>query len=236
MSTHLFLDFDGTISNGDIGDELFRTFGSFEPVHSQLIAGDFSVAEYYRQSVALLRSDCTPEAIVEFCDGQSLDAGFAPLVDWYASVDIAVTVVSDGFDAYISPLLKKSGLRDQLKVICNVLEWNDEKFTPSFPGASESCTCFCASCKRNAVINRIGDQDIAIYVGDGRSDACAVEYADVVFAKSSLAAECTRKGIPHHPYRTLSEVRIILQEKVGKGALRTRRQAQLARKRAFEAE
>ena len=107
MSTHLFLDFDGTISNGDIGDELFRTFGSFEPVHSQLIAGDFSVAEYYRQSVALLRSDCTPEAIVEFCDGQSLDAGFAPLVDWCASVDIAVTVVSDGFDAYISPLLKK---------------------------------------------------------------------------------------------------------------------------------
>ncbi len=236
MSIHLFLDFDGTISNGDIGDELFRTFGSFEPVHSQLMAGEFSVAEYYRRSAAHLRSDCTPEAILEFCDRQSLDAGFVPLVDWCTTVDIPVTVVSDGFDVYISPLLKKSGRIDQLNVVCNVLEWNGEKFTPSFPGASESCSCFCASCKRNAVITRLGENDIAIYVGDGRSDACAVEFADVVFAKSTLAAECTRKGIPHHPYRTLAEVKIILQEKVGKGALRTRRQAQLARKRAFESE
>ena len=177
MSIHLFLDFDGTISNGDIGDELFRTFGSFEPVHSQLMAGEFSVAEYYRRSASHLRSDCTPEAILEFCDRQSLDAGFAPLVDWCATVDIPVTVVSDGFDVYISPLLHKSGRLDQLNVVCNVLEWNGEKFTPSFPGASESCSCFCASCKRNAVITRLGENDIAIYVGDGRSDACAVEFA-----------------------------------------------------------
>ncbi|MCX6141508.1 MAG: MtnX-like HAD-IB family phosphatase [Candidatus Kapabacteria bacterium] len=236
MATHLFLDFDGTISIGDIGDKLFQTFGSFEPVHSQLIAGEFSVAEYYRRSVALLPEGCTPATLEAFANEQSLDPGFVPLVTWSKRSGIDVTIVSDGFDVYIEPLLRASGQRENVDVACNQLTWNGIAFAPSFPGASESCACFCASCKRNAVITRLGDNDIAIYVGDGSSDSCAVEFADVVFAKGTLAAECTRKGTPHHPYRTLSEVMIILQEKVGKGALRVRRQAVLARKRAFEAE
>lgn len=236
MATHLFLDFDGTISIGDIGDKLFQTFGSFEPVHSQLMAGEFSVAEYYRRSVALIATNNTPSTLEVFANEQSIDPGFVPLVTWSKRAGIDVTIVSDGFDVYIEPLLQESGQRDSVDVSCNHLVWNGTAFAPTFPGASESCTCFCASCKRNAVITRLGDNDIAVYVGDGRSDSCAVEYADVVFAKGTLAAECTRKGIPHHPYRTLSEVMIILQEKVGKGALRTRRQAVLARKRAFEAE
>ena len=78
--------------------------------------------------------------------------------------------------------------------------------------------------------------DVLIYVGDGRSDACAVEYCDVVFAKGILAASCTERGITHHPYRTLTDVMMILQAKLRDGSLRARRQARLARQRAVAAE
>lgn len=236
MAVHLFLDFDGTISQNDVGDELFKTFGLFEPIHSQLLNGDFSVAEYYRRSTALLSPDCTPESVSTFNSQQQLDAGFTSLVTWARRCGLRVTVVSDGFDIYIEPLLERSGVRAELDVVCNSMEWNGTSYTPTFPGASESCTCFCASCKRNAVITRLADEDIAIYVGDGLSDVCAVEHADIVFAKSALATECTRRGIPHHSYRNLSEVMIILQRRVIEGALRSRRQAVLSRKRAIETE
>lgn len=236
MASRLFLDFDGTISQADVGNVLFQTFGEFEPVHTRLMNNEISVADYYRQSVALLRPDCTPESITAFAQTQQLDAGFAPLVSWAHRSDISVIVVSDGFNRYIEPLLELSGKRNDLTVWCNALVWNGAAFTAEFPGATESCSCFCASCKRNVVISHVADDDIAIYVGDGRSDSCAVEHADIVFAKGTLAAECTRKGIPHHHFHTLSEVMIILQRKVEEGALRPRRQAVLARKRALEAE
>ncbi|HLP27983.1 MAG TPA: MtnX-like HAD-IB family phosphatase [Candidatus Didemnitutus sp.] len=236
MAIHLFLDFDGTISQADVGNELFQHFGVFEPVHSQLMNGQITVAEYYRTSVELLRPDCTPEAITAFALSQQLDAGFVPLVSWARRSSMMVHVVSDGFDVYIEPLIERSGQLGDVSVSRNTLSWNGTTFSVAFPGATESCSCFCASCKRNVVISHIADDDIAIYVGDGRSDSCAVEHADVVFAKGTLAAECTRKGIPHHHFHTLFEVMIILQRKFEEGALRPRRQAVLARKRAIEAE
>jgi len=235
MALHLFLDFDGTISTRDVGDEFFRTFGQFEPIHSELLNGKLSVAEYYRRSVFLLRNDCTPASVSQFVASQEVDAGFVALVQWCQRNNITVTIVSDGFDVYIEPMLARCDL-SHIDRATNILEWDGATYTPRFPGASESCTCFCASCKRNEVVTRLGEGDIAVYIGDGRSDSCAAEFADVVFAKSTLASDCTRKGIPHHPYRNLSEVMIILQGKLVEGALRPRRQAVLARMRAIQAE
>jgi len=57
-----------------------------------------------------------------------------------------------------------------------------------------------------------------------------------VFAKGTLAAACTRDGIPHHHYHTLSDVLILLQMHMRRSTFRQRRRSVLARKRAFEAE
>lgn len=75
-----------------------------------------------------------------------------------------------------------------------------------------------------------------IYIGDGKSDTCAVQYADIVFAKGTLAAFCTAEGIPFHHYRSLSDVLIMLQTRDKERDYRPRRQAFLARKRAVEVE
>jgi 2-hydroxy-3-keto-5-methylthiopentenyl-1-phosphate phosphatase len=83
------------------------------------------------------------------------------------------------------------------------------------------------------VLGESHEDDVIVYIGDGRSDTCAVQHADVVFAKDYLAAWCTEQRIPHHPYRTLSDVQRILASKLATGALRQRRQAVLARKAAY---
>lgn len=231
----LFLDFDGTIAVNDVGDEFFRTFGDFERLHAELLRGEYSVAEYYRRSAASVRH-MSDTAVATFLAAQELDSGARDLITWSVRESIPTVVVSDGFDRYIEPLLEREGIRTHVGLACNTLKETERGLLPVFPGATESCSCFCASCKRNTLLVRSAMDDVLIYVGDGRSDACAVEFCDVVFAKGILAASCTERGIPHHPYRTLTDVMMILQSKLRDGSLRARRQARLARQRAVAAE
>ncbi len=232
---HVALDFDGTITVGDTGDDLFRTFGAFEPLHSQLLGGQMSVAEYYLRAVRSLTADATPQAVHSFALGRQVDPGFLALVELCERHRAHVSVVSDGFDVYITPILEQAGC-GHLPVACNTLQHTDEQWHVAFPGASESCSCFCASCKRNALLATVHEHDLIVFVGDGRSDRCAVKHADVVFAKDNLAAWCTEQRIPHHPWRTLHDVARVLGTKFATQALRPRRQAQLARKAAYETE
>lgn len=231
----LFLDFDGTISRKDVGDELFRTFGEFEPVHGELLRGLHTVSQYYLLSSQRVRPDATPDRVMAFAQAQEVDANFTTLVSWARTANINVTVVSDGFDVYIHPMLAAVGLAD-LDVRCNRLRYEGGIWTPSFPGASESCACFCASCKRNVLLGTSGPDDVIVYVGDGRSDTCAADHADVVFAKGALAAHCVANGVAHHHFHTLFDVLQILRRRVETNDLRPRLQAERRRKQAFEAE
>jgi 2-hydroxy-3-keto-5-methylthiopentenyl-1-phosphate phosphatase len=236
MSVHVFLDFDGTISRRDVGDEIVRQFGQFEPLHSELLAGNMTVGQYYQRAVKSFAPDTTLESLEAFALEQELDPGIAPLLRWLKSVDVSAYIVSDGFDVYIRPLLRTHVADVDVPIYCNKLLWEGGTVTPVFPGATESCSCFCASCKRNAIVTNIALDDVVAYVGDGLSDTCAVQYADIVFAKGTLAAFCTKNGIPFHQYRTLSDVMIILQARHQNNEFRSRRQAVLARKRAIESE
>lgn len=232
---HLVLDFDGTVTLKDTGDELFRTFGQFEPIHTELLNGQMSVAEYYRRSVAMLPPDLSPESIHTWALSYEVDPGLQSLVALCQRNSVKVSIASDGFDAYIGPILEQAGLANIL-VHCNRLEHSEGGWSAVFPGATESCTCFCASCKRNAVLSSLAEGDLLIYVGDGRSDTCAAQHADVIFAKHHLAAWCTEQRIPHHPFKTLHDVRRILAGHLATNSLKPRRQAHLARTAAVAAE
>lgn len=231
----LFIDFDGTITCQDVGDALFQTFGSFEPIHGELLAGKHSVASYYRQSAALLRDDATPEAIQQFALTREVDPYVVSLFTWCALHSIDVTVVSDGFDVYIEPILSSIGF-GHLRRYCNALSWHDGTWQPSFSGASESCSCFCASCKRNVLLTHAGPDDVIIYVGDGRSDTCAAEHADIVFAKGTLAKHCETHGVAHHHFHTMFQVQQILERRLRDDDLRPRKQAERLRQRAIQGE
>jgi 2-hydroxy-3-keto-5-methylthiopentenyl-1-phosphate phosphatase len=226
------LDFDGTISRADVSDALFERFGEFASLHDDLLQGKLTVADYYLAACASMKGRLTEEALRSFVDEQEVDSGLVDLVTLCRDSGCTVIVVSDGFDAYIRPLLQRVGL-DDVEIHCNVLRSSNGEWVPRFPGATESCSCFCASCKRNAVLQKIAEDDVLIYVGDGLSDECAARHADIIFAKDALAAACTRDGIPHHSWKTLTDVRKVLASRFARHDLHPRRQARLARRAAF---
>ena len=233
---YVFCDFDGTIARDDIGDAIVRRFGDFERLHAELMDGKMSVAQYWSASLATFPAGLQQRDVDDFTRDFQLDAYFARFVEFCRRRDWPLTVVSDGFDNYIRPMLAAAGL-DALPVFANrALFSADAAPRAHFPNADEACGCFCASCKRNVLITQIPDDAIVIYVGDGYSDTCAAEHADVIFARDRLAAYCNKERLPHFPFSSFFDVIALLETTLAGRGLQMRHQAQLRRRRAFISE
>lgn len=231
---HIFCDFDGTIATSDIGDGIFDRFGVREPWHSQLMSGALDIRDYWLQMAVNLREPLTLDVIDEYLRTVPMDPGFGVLVAFARANGIELTVASDGFDIYIRRYLALHGF-DDIDVWCNRAELtSDGRLEMSFPHAAEGCTCMTASCKRNVVMLGAQPNDRIVYIGDGVSDFCPAEHADIIFAKKSLAAYCNEHRLPHYPFVTLDDVARQLAKIIARRRVNVRHQAALLRRKAWE--
>lgn len=208
----IFCDFDGTITRKDSGDEFFRTFSTFEPAHSDLMNGKYSVAEYYGLvSSALSLTEDQLQAFIHTCE---TDAYFGQFLAFIQEKKWDFSIVSDGFDIYIDRILKHINA-EHIPVYSNLMKWNEKSDTwkPVFPNADERCKCFCASCKTKIVLGKSHPDDLIIYIGDGLSDTCPVHYADMIFAKGSLSSYCNQHGIVHHNWNSFFDIMQVLKKR-----------------------
>ncbi len=235
LDLYIFSDFDGTITKGDIGDELFRVFGKFEPYISQLLSGEIDIRRYWNLVSSELRSDVNENTIIDFALSFEVDSNFKKFAHFCRENNLPLTIISDGFDTYINPVLESIDL-DWLPVFCNKMNFINNKAIPFFPFASESCTCLCASCKRNSILSVVPENAVIVFIGDGFSDYCAAEHADIIFAKDRLAAYCNENKIPHYPFSNFFEVQRILSDVIKNKKYKIRNQAKLLRKKAYEVE
>jgi 2-hydroxy-3-keto-5-methylthiopentenyl-1-phosphate phosphatase len=237
----LFLDFDGTIACGDVGNAFFRRFGG--DVCAEWISryhdGGISARACFegeREAMGRVRRE-EADAFLETC---AIDSGFSSLIAFCRGAGLPVAILSDGLDFYIKPLLLRSG-HDDLPCFSNRLEWgpvgDDGRVIPvlHYPFGNAECDR-CACCKRNIMLGASGEDDIIAYVGDGYSDRCPVEYADVVFAKGDLQAWCQRQNISYFPYHDLHDVRRRLEELMQRRSVRRRPRAEQRRREAFASE
>jgi 2-hydroxy-3-keto-5-methylthiopentenyl-1-phosphate phosphatase len=234
---HIFCDFDGTLALHDLGDEVFIRFAgypAFEEYQRKLKEENLSIHAYWRGLCALLPKHLTLYDIETFALEHRLDATIHSLLAWCDSEQIAFTIVSDGFAQYIQPLLQAESMR--VPVYSNRLVQRDGSIHPEFPYSDESCTCFCASCKRNTVLRSAHPESIIVYIGDGYSDFCAAQHADIIFAKKTLAAYCNKHHIPHYQFSNMDDVRRLLAKELDKPRLKQRYQAQLLRAEAYAVE
>jgi 2-hydroxy-3-keto-5-methylthiopentenyl-1-phosphate phosphatase len=235
ISLQIFVDFDGTITKKDIGDEIFKEFGKFEPYHTQLINNDISIYNYWHTVCSTFVNGINNEKIIQFAKEFEVDLYFSEFASYCKKFEIPLAIVSDGFYVYINTIIENAGLQ-WIPVYCNHLNIDLGRVELYFPNASESCSCKCASCKRNVILTNVSEEDIIVFVGDGYSDFCAAEHSDIVFAKGALAAYCNTNKIPHYPFSTFFDVLRLLKLMLDKNKLRTRHQAKLKRIKAYETE
>jgi len=237
----LFIDFDGTITRDDVGNLFFRTFGG--PACDELVrryrAGELSAAATFRAEAAAV-GPLDLGASGEFLRGRDTDPGLPHLVRFCRDQEIDLCVVSDGLDYYIAPILERAGCGD-VPFVSNraVFQGPDASGRHAlgfeFPHNDAVCDR-CACCKRNQMLTRSADEDVIVYVGDGFSDRCPVQYADLVFAKGDLQTYCREENISYIVYRTLDDVTGQLESLLEGDGMRRRRQAMLRRRAVFAAE
>lgn len=233
MKIKVFCDFDGTVTKNDVGDLFFETFGDKE-FYSYLVEKwrdyEISSREMWERIAEKVKVD--ERVAEELILAQEIDPYFVDFVRFCEENGIEIFILSDGFDFYIKKILDKYGLSG-VKFYSNKLWIENHTVKLWFPYPDSVCR-ICGNCKRNHMLSLSGDEDVIVYIGDGYSDRCPAEYADVVFGKKELLKFCRERNIPVYEFETFKDVIEQFERFLsGRKKLKKRWQAELKRREIF---
>jgi 2-hydroxy-3-keto-5-methylthiopentenyl-1-phosphate phosphatase len=117
---------------------------------------------------------------------------------------VPLSIVSDGVDRFIRRILTRHGLGD-LPVVSNQLAGQPGARTLRQPHRRAGCAAAAGVCK--CEVASVGSQArLIVYVGDGRSDFCVSQRADILFAKDALADYAAGRGQAHHVFESFHDI------------------------------
>jgi 2-hydroxy-3-keto-5-methylthiopentenyl-1-phosphate phosphatase len=203
-STIVLCDYDGTITLEDTGLAAMQELAPPEGMDIELAwrRGEMSSKECLRREFGLL--DLTEDEFRAWVLSKPTDPHFPKFVRACRESGVAVAIVSDGLDLYIRWTLDKIGLSD-IPFAANRARFEGRRLHVEFPRAAADCET-CAHCKRDTLRQYRQRYQQVVYVGDGHSDRCAAEFADVLIAKGTLAAHCRAVGIHFVEFRDFGDV------------------------------
>ena len=204
----LFIDFDNTISLGDVLDgviEKFSRTSDWQHWQTEWREGRISTLECLQRQMGDLAVD--EATLLEYVRHVQVDPGFVRLQAWAAASGTELLIVSDNFAPILDEILRHHRIAAP-PVYANALAFSNGSIIPSFPFRSPDCPR-CAHCKATHLARYEGYR--TIYVGDGLSDTCPAMRADRVFAKDSLARYLDEHGKAYTPFASLDEVVARLQ-------------------------
>jgi len=202
----IFCDFDGTISIEDATDAILRRFADpeWKLIEEDWKKGAIGSAECMQRQVALIRA--SQDQLDAALDTIEIDPSFARFARFCRAQGIPLAIVSDGVDYFIRRILARYGLAS-LPTIANRLSISQLNGASRYHlhARSEANTCASAAgvCKCRLISATGGTR---IYIGDGRSDLCVADKAEILFAKGILAQLCLQRGLRFTPYRQFTEI------------------------------
>jgi 2-hydroxy-3-keto-5-methylthiopentenyl-1-phosphate phosphatase len=209
LRVRMFVDFDGTIALEDTTDVILERFAlpEWRIVESEWLAGQIGSRECLARQVDLIRA--RPDQIDAIAREIPLDPHFLEFAASCRRHGIPLTVVSDGLGQVVLAMLARAGA--DVPVRANRLEWlGKDRWRLAFPYATDACHSAAGNCKCRALDRELGT--LRILVGDGRSDFCAAESADVVFAKGALAEHCHASGLDYQAFGNFAGAMTLLTE------------------------
>jgi len=231
----IFVDFDGTITKRDIGENIFLHFGNqpassiiTQNIKDGVITGKEGWKQLFHEA-----PDLTLEQVHEYIQSFEIDESFKDFVAYCRENGTPFFVLSDGFENYIEYIFEKEGLGDIRFFANKLVPSATGTIQPVFPYTDEECTD-CANCKRNHILEESGDDEITVYIGNGSSDTCPAQYCDIVFAKDDLLKFCEKERISFFPYSSFKDVLSLLQLTLSKKRIKKRHQAVLKRNDVYK--
>jgi len=213
VSRLIVVDFDGTITERDTLDEMCRIYApeAWAAAENDLQTRTMTLREVIAAEFAPIRGD-HDTIVAETVDRARVRAGFAEFVRAAEDAGDRIVVVSSGFESVIRPILEREGL-DHLEVVAHDVRFTPEGGIVDFRHG-EPCPVCGEECKRSVVDSMRDGREVA-YIGDGYSDRCAAQAADIRFARRSLASYLDGEGVGYTSFDDFTTVR---DELLGPGA------------------
>jgi 2-hydroxy-3-keto-5-methylthiopentenyl-1-phosphate phosphatase len=207
MKVDITLDFDGTVTLGDVTVLMLERFADpkWREVEDEWVDGRIGSRECLARQAALLSA--SPDEIDALLDTVEIDPDFQRFVQEAHALGATMKIVSDGFDRFIEPILAridtKVSLQSNRLIPSGSRSWRAEFPHVNPDCSSESGVCKCAS---------LAAGKFRLLIGDGRSDFCVAQETDLVFAKSALAEFCQEQNIPYRSISSFREARVYMLE------------------------
>jgi 2-hydroxy-3-keto-5-methylthiopentenyl-1-phosphate phosphatase len=215
----VFCDFDGTITQVDVTDQILSQFAhpAWQEIEQEWVRGVIGSRECLERQLALVKA--STDELDALIDAVPVDPDFPSFYRFLKRRAIPLFVVSDGFDYVIRRVLARSGvdgdLRNGQHLFASGLRVEGRRLRLSFPHMPAPCTHGCATCKVEIIRRVAPERRPVIFIGDGLSDRFALEGANLVFAKRQLLAFCREKSISCHPFETFRDIEAVLETELG---------------------
>ncbi len=215
VPTLIVCDFDGTITRRDTLHVIVERYGMpgvWDAIEPRLRSGEVTLEQAMEEQFAGVRA--TPDEIRRLvAERAELRAGFHELVDWSRARGRRLVVLSSGFRSVIEDVLGRVGL-GHLPVEAHDARFAAEGSTILWSErGGEECDRCGRRCKRHDLEHHRRAGEAVVYVGDGVSDRCAAQDADLVFARDGLAEFLDGLGIPFRPFEDFHDVRVDLDRR-----------------------
>jgi 2-hydroxy-3-keto-5-methylthiopentenyl-1-phosphate phosphatase len=202
-------DFDGTVTARDTNSTLARMFAprAQEAVEGKLATRELTLrdvlgAEY--EAMTAGREPIVAAAIeIPFRDG------FAEFLDAVEDAGARFILLSSGFREVIEPMLAHNGLLDRVELVCNNVELVEGGGTVTWRELPV-CELCDEECKRHDIAMLRGthaaEGETVVFIGDGFSDRCGAETADIVFARDNLASYLAERELPFRAWDDFHDI------------------------------
>jgi 2,3-diketo-5-methylthio-1-phosphopentane phosphatase len=202
MPVFISIDFDGTITEVDITDAIIQEFAAsgWEAAEDLWEKGLIGSKECLARQMDLVNAPL--DTLLDFVGKFSIRRGFRDFVGLLEDHDIPFAILSDGFAVFIERILLNAGLKG-MPVYAGKLGRGKGTVRTAFPFSS--LDCLSGTCKCKVARDLSGGLPI-VHIGDGRSDFCLAEKAELVFARGRLADFCGGNRVPYISFETFRDI------------------------------
>jgi 2-hydroxy-3-keto-5-methylthiopentenyl-1-phosphate phosphatase len=209
----IFCDFDGTITLSDNIVAIMKHFNppGWEPIVEDIVSGRKSIRQGVGEMFALFPSDRKEEMITYVLETAGIRPGFGELLQLCKEKEIPFYVTSGGIDFFLKPLLAPFHIPED-HVYCNSADFSGETIEILWPHPCDDiCHNNCGMCKTRVIRGFDPQTHYRILIGDSITDFEGAKLADLIFARSHLAARCRVLNLPFYEYDTFHDVIDVLQ-------------------------
>ena len=210
MKTLLQCDFDGTLTEEDVGFMLLQLYGNgyWKKLLEDYKAQRISVDEFNTAVFAMIRAD--RQTLVDAARKNAVvRAGLKELVSYCRQKDYRLVIVSNGLEFYIQTILEDMGLAE-LEFHAAKTEFHPDGLKVKYIGLDGRRS---EDGLKEAYIKSYRNEGYrVIYLGDGDSDIYAARHAHQVIARDYLLSYCSEHGINAVPFEDLHDVIKILEK------------------------